>query len=149
MAAARRHRVAQRGRTRPRWPPSGRSPSSVSAIRRPAVTIAARRAWAIGLGHPPVTRRPDDDGAPARRPPERRTLGSRIADGRWRTRPGGVDPDVVVVEQLWLHRFARALPAIGAATVLDAHNVEADVYAAASRRAIAAATSPQLPPCRG
>jgi glycosyltransferase involved in cell wall biosynthesis len=36
----------------------------------------------------------------------------------------------VVVEQLWLHRALDAASDLGIATVLDAHNVERDVYAA-------------------
>ena len=38
-------------------------------------------------------------------------------------------PDVVVVEQLWLHRYIAAARAAGAFVVLDAHNVESSVYA--------------------
>ena len=37
-------------------------------------------------------------------------------------------PDVVVVEQLWLHRYIAAARAAGAFVVLDAHNVESSVY---------------------
>ena len=46
-------------------------------------------------------------------------------------------PDVVVVEQLWLHRYIGATRAVGAFVVLDAHNVESSVYgqvAAAARQ---------------
>jgi len=90
---------------------------------------------AIGLGHPPVID-PTDAWASRR--------GGHPSEGRWGEDAGRrwqrvlaeSKPDVVVVEQLWLHRFAASAAANGAATMLDAHNVEADVYAA-----IAASTS--------
>ena len=37
-------------------------------------------------------------------------------------------PDVVVVEQLWLHRYITTARGAGAFVVLDAHNVETSVY---------------------
>ena len=78
---------------------------------------------AVGLGHAPVVR---DDWA------------EHPSEGRWDRRAlrrveellADLRPDVVVVEQLWLHGCLDAARRCGARTVLDAHNVEAQVYAA-------------------
>ncbi len=81
----------------------------------------------VGLGHPP---RPDPHDDWARRP------NGHPSDGRWDehvTRAwqallGWFRPDVVVVEQLWLHHAVADAHALGVSVVLDAHNVEAAVY---------------------
>jgi polysaccharide biosynthesis protein PslH len=40
-----------------------------------------------------------------------------------------LEPGVVVLEQLWLHRFIGPLRALGCAVVLDAHNLEGPLHA--------------------
>jgi glycosyltransferase involved in cell wall biosynthesis len=84
---------------------------------------------AVGLGRRPV---PDQADGWAERPgghPSDSRWDERT-DGRWRRLVAESRPDLVVVEQLWLHHAVPGATAAGAATVLDAHNVEAAVYAA-------------------
>jgi glycosyltransferase involved in cell wall biosynthesis len=84
---------------------------------------------AIGLGHPPVADptdswrwRPDGHPSDAR--------WDELTERRWREVVRRFRPDVVVIEQLWLHHAIEAAQRAGVPTVLDAHNVEAAVYAA-------------------
>ncbi len=86
---------------------------------------------AVGLGHRPAPD-PEDRWAVGR--------GGHPSDGRWsptaddrlRAVIDAVRPDVVVFGQLWLHRFVEVARRSGAFVVLDAHNVETEVYAAVS-----------------
>ncbi len=101
----------------------------------------------IGVGDPagPLPRsalgEQDAIGLGVRTPPDRedrwaRLEGGHPSDARWT--PAGdaallallrrCRPDVVVVEQLWLHRYIATARAAGAFVVLDAHNVESSVY---------------------
>jgi glycosyltransferase involved in cell wall biosynthesis len=96
-------------------------------------------AAASGLGHPPVIDAEDTwrrrvDGHPSD------GRWDEITERRWRAVLRRWRPDVVIVEQLWLHRAFDAARELGVATVLDAHNVERDVYAA-----IAATAEPADP----
>ena len=82
---------------------------------------------AVGLGHEAVapadwTERPDGH------PSEGRFDAAALQ--RLAVLLDEVRPDVVVVGQLWLHAAVAPARAVGARVVLDAHNVEADVYAA-------------------
>jgi glycosyltransferase involved in cell wall biosynthesis len=80
---------------------------------------------AVGLGHLPVE--PADWHArPDGHPSDGRFDAASLA--RLAALLDELRPDVVVVEQLWLHACLPLAAQAGARTVLDAHNVEAQVY---------------------
>jgi glycosyltransferase involved in cell wall biosynthesis len=129
------------------WPPAGgialRNAANAAALARlgPLAIVGvgdpfmSRRASplgeaaTIGLGHSPVIDADDSwrtrvDGHPSD------GRWDDVTERRWRAVLRRWRPDVVVVEQLWLHRAFAAPRDLGITTVLDAHNVERDVYAA-------------------
>jgi glycosyltransferase involved in cell wall biosynthesis len=136
------------------WPPLGgialRNAANAAALARMGPTalvgvgdpVGPRRSSplaeseAVGLGHPPVV---EGDDTWRTRPEGHPSDGrwDETTEWRWRAFLRRWRPDVVVVEQLWLHRALGAARELGIATVLDAHNVERSVYAA-----IAAAAGP-------
>ncbi len=129
------------------WPPTGgialRNAANAAALARlgplaivgvgdrpeahPASPLGEKAA--IGLGHPPR----DDPGDSWRTRPVGHPSDGRwneLTERRWRAVLRRWRPDVVVAEQLWLHHSLEAARSSGVATILDAHNVERDVYAA-------------------
>jgi hypothetical protein len=77
-----------------------------------------RSAWSS-----PVVERQDTLATPTRWASQRRSM-ERSRECRGRAFSRRWQPDVVVIEQLWLHLALDAARALGIATVLDAHNVE-------------------------
>ena len=129
------------------WPPTGgialRNAANAAALARlgplAIVGVGDRleshaqsplgESAALGLGHPP---RDDPGGSWRARPVGHPSDGrwGELTELRWRAFLRRWRPDVVVVEQLWLHHALEAARHAGVATILDAHNVERDVYAA-------------------
>lgn len=129
------------------WPPTGgialRNAANAAALARlgplAIVGVGDRlgshcasplgESAAIGLGHPPH----DDPHDSWRTRPVGHPSDGRwdeLTEHRWRAVLRHWRPDVVVVEQLWLHHALESASDAGVATILDAHNVERDVYAA-------------------
>jgi glycosyltransferase involved in cell wall biosynthesis len=128
------------------WPPTGgialRNAANAAALAGlgPLAVVGAgdRRGWhrpsalgeatAVGLGHPPHA---DPDGwrhRPSGHPSDGRW--DRSCEAAWRDLLRRWRPDVVVIEQLWLHHGRHAARMLDIPVVLDAHNVERDVDAA-------------------
>jgi glycosyltransferase involved in cell wall biosynthesis len=144
-AARRRPRTVLLAEQHP-WPTDGgiamRNAANAAALARlgPLVIVGAgdRAGWldvsplgehaAVGLGHPPRADATDGWAAdPGGHPSDARW--DAATERRWRSLLAEVRPDVVVIEQLWLHHGIAAARDASSSVVLDAHNVEADVYA--------------------
>jgi glycosyltransferase involved in cell wall biosynthesis len=129
------------------WPPTGgialRNAANAAALARlgplAIVGVGDRlgsysasplgESVAIGLGHP-LHNDPHDSWRtrPGGHPSDGRW--DELTEHRWRAVLRQWRPDVVVVEQLWQYHALESACSAGVATILDAHNVERDVYAA-------------------